>query len=129
MSIPALRVRWGEVDAQGVVFNPNYLMYADVAVTEFMRARGVIGSEESEFSELFVVDAHISFHASARFDELLDFTVKPVKIGSSSFTLEVIISRADTKMTTIRIIYVRVVHDKPTALSDAFKTNLLAKIG
>ena len=26
-----LRVRWAEVDPQGIVFNPNYLMYFDVA--------------------------------------------------------------------------------------------------
>ena len=28
-----LRVRYGECDAQGVVFNANYLMYFDVALT------------------------------------------------------------------------------------------------
>ena len=26
-----LRVRWSEVDAQGVVFNPHYLTFADIA--------------------------------------------------------------------------------------------------
>ena len=33
-----LRVRWSEVDPQGIVFNPNYLAYADIALTEYMRA-------------------------------------------------------------------------------------------
>ena len=36
-----LRVRWSEVDAQGVVFNPHYLTFADIAVTEYYRAIGM----------------------------------------------------------------------------------------
>lgn len=30
----SLRVRWAEVDPQGIVFNGNYLTYLDVATTE-----------------------------------------------------------------------------------------------
>ena len=29
-----LSVRWAEVDAQKIVFNAHYLMYADVAISE-----------------------------------------------------------------------------------------------
>ena len=36
-----LRVRWAEVDKQGVVFNAHYLLYCDVCVTEYWRAVGV----------------------------------------------------------------------------------------
>jgi acyl-CoA thioester hydrolase len=32
-----LRVRYGECDPQGIVFNPNYLAYFDVAWTELWR--------------------------------------------------------------------------------------------
>jgi len=65
MTTTAIRVRWGEVDGQGVVFNANYLMYADVAVTEFMRANGVMTHCRDEFGQTFVVDAHLIFKASA----------------------------------------------------------------
>jgi acyl-CoA thioester hydrolase len=34
-----LRVRWAEVDPQSIVFNGHYLTYADVAITEYFRAR------------------------------------------------------------------------------------------
>ena len=34
-----LRVRWSELDPQGIVFNPNYLVYFDIAVTEYMRTQ------------------------------------------------------------------------------------------
>ena len=32
-----LRVRYGECDAQGIVFNANYVAYFDVAITELWR--------------------------------------------------------------------------------------------
>ena len=32
------RVRWSEVDPQGVVFNARYLEYADIGITEYYRA-------------------------------------------------------------------------------------------
>ena len=35
-----LRVRYGECDPQGIVFNANYLLYFDVAFTEYWRDRG-----------------------------------------------------------------------------------------
>ena len=35
-----MRVRWAEVDKQGIVFNGHYLMYFDVAITEYYRALG-----------------------------------------------------------------------------------------
>ncbi|MFZ9962089.1 MAG: acyl-CoA thioesterase, partial [Burkholderiales bacterium] len=39
--VQSIRVRWAEVDAQGIVFNPHYLMYADIGVTEYYRAIGM----------------------------------------------------------------------------------------
>src|ERR1700761_2088408 len=33
-----LRIRYGECDAQGIVFNANFLAYVDVALTEIWRA-------------------------------------------------------------------------------------------
>ncbi|MGH9635377.1 MAG: acyl-CoA thioesterase, partial [Candidatus Angelobacter sp.] len=35
-----LRVRYGECDAQKVVFNARYAEYVDLATTEFLRALG-----------------------------------------------------------------------------------------
>ena len=34
------RVRYAEVDPQGIVFNSRYLEYCDAAVTEYLRAVG-----------------------------------------------------------------------------------------
>ena len=32
-----LRIRYAEVDAQGIVFNSHYLTYFDCAITEYYR--------------------------------------------------------------------------------------------
>ena len=35
------RVRFAEVDAQAVVFNPRYLEYFDIGLVEYFRAAGI----------------------------------------------------------------------------------------
>ena len=43
------RVRWAECDVQGVVFYPQYFVYFDVAMTEYMRELGFTGPVMTEF--------------------------------------------------------------------------------
>ncbi len=99
-----LRVRWGEVDAQGVVFNPNYLVFADVAGTEYMRAAGVT---IDDMGDLFVVNAHADFLGPAMFDDELDIGVGVGRIGRSSFEMRFGLFRGETPLTRIRLTYVR----------------------
>ena len=119
-----LRVRWGEVDAQGVVFNANYLMYADVAVTEFMRGNGIMDHCRDEFGHTFVVDAHVTFKGSARFDDVLDLEVRCERIGTSSYVLQVEMRRDGDVLCIADITYVRAADGKAVALSEGFKARL-----
>ena len=122
----AIRVRWGEVDAQGVVFNPNYFVYADVAATEFFRTAGVIGAAHPDLEQSYVVDAHGRFEAPARFDDLLDVRVRVPRVGRSSYGLEVEIRRADHRLTTVSLTYVRAVDGQSLPLSEGFRAILVA---
>jgi hypothetical protein len=36
-----LRVRYGEIDSQAVLFNARYLDYVDIAITEYFRGLGI----------------------------------------------------------------------------------------
>ena len=119
-----LRVRWGEVDAQGVVFNANYLMYADVAVTEFMRANGIMEHCREEFGHTFVVDAHLTFMASARFDDVLTLAVRCDRIGRSSYVLKIEMSRDGEGLCVATMTYVRAANGQSVALSEAFRARL-----
>ena len=119
-----IRVRWGEVDGQQVVFNPNYLVYADVAGTEYFRHIGADHSNIPDFLELYVVDAHLGFKAPARYDDLIDCAVEPLRIGNSSFQLRVTITRAAELLTEITLTYVRAIDSQSKPLSDAFRALL-----
>lgn len=119
-----IRVRWSEADPQGVVFNGNYLVYADAAGTEYFRHLGVIGSDIEDFLQLYVVDAHLSFKAPARADDLITCTVQPTHLGKSSFQLSVTVSRDDTELTVITLTYVRAIDGQSTPLSETFRALL-----
>jgi acyl-CoA thioester hydrolase len=84
-----LRVRWAEVDMQGVVFNGHYLTYCDVCVTEYWRALGLRYPQDflQQGSDTFVRKASIEYHAPARFDDELEVCARSARIGSSSLRL------------------------------------------
>jgi acyl-CoA thioester hydrolase len=88
-----LRVRWSEVDMQGIVFNGHYLTYFDVAFTEYWRAIGLpkFLDQAEAGEELFARKATIEYQAPARFDDLLDIGVRCCGFGRTSvrFTLEI----------------------------------------
>jgi acyl-CoA thioester hydrolase len=83
-----LRVRYGECDAQYVVFNARYGDYADIAMNEFLRALfGGLDRLVQGGMDTMVVRLAIDFHSPARFDEVLAISVQATAIGSTSFTL------------------------------------------
>jgi acyl-CoA thioester hydrolase len=104
----SLRVRWAEVDRQGIVFNGHYLLYFDVGVTEYWRAIGYPYPDEllAHGSDLFVKKASIEYHASAQYDEVLDVLVRVARIGRSSVQFLLEIHRGDAHLIDGEIIYV-----------------------
>lgn len=98
-----LRVRWAECDAQGIVFNVNYFLYFDVAMTEWLRALGLQGEMTMDF---FTVRAEADYKASARFDEMLEIGARCARLGRTSMTIEAAIFRGDELLTTGRLVYV-----------------------
>jgi acyl-CoA thioester hydrolase len=82
-----LRVRYGECDAQGVVYNPRYGEYVDLAGTEFLRAALAPRSAFDGSVEYQVVKLLIEWRAPARFDDILDISVQCTSLGTTSMTL------------------------------------------
>ena len=107
-----LRVRWAEVDRQDVVFNGNYLLYFDVAITEYWRA--LIAGREGEYGgklqawmhNIYVAEATVEYHASARFDDMLDIGVRLARLGRSSMRFVPEIYRGEEHLITGELIYV-----------------------
>ena len=82
-----LRVRYGECDQQGVVFNARYGDYVDLACTEFLNL--ALGRSEIAAGtfEMQVVKLLIEWTAPARYNDALEITVALNKLGTTSFTL------------------------------------------
>ena len=82
-----IRVRYAEVDGQGVVFNAHWLTYCDDACTRFMESLGFgAGFWIREF-DVMLVRAQLEWSAPARFDDWIDVEVAPVRLGTKSFDL------------------------------------------
>lgn len=109
MSLHQHRVRNHEVDSQGFLFNSRYLEVADVAMTEFFRSIGwPYPKLVAEGADPSVISAILSFKAPAYFDDCLDVDVQCRKVGNSSFRLDVVISRDETKLANVELVYVNV---------------------
>lgn len=82
------RVRYHECDAQGVVFNAHYLTLLDIGLTEILRATvGSITDLNARGYDTMVVDAHLSWKSSARFDDDLVLALWVRRFGNTSMTL------------------------------------------
>jgi acyl-CoA thioester hydrolase len=81
-----IRVRYGEGDQQGVVFNARYLDYGDIAVTEYWRAVGFrfVGQDVMGFH---VARAEVDFKKPIYPDEMIDLWTRTERIGNSSLTV------------------------------------------
>ena len=106
--VHTLRVRWSEVDMQGIVFNGNYLNYFDVAFTEYWRATGLpdVIAQSQAGLELFARKSVVEYHAPSRFDDLLDIGVRCAELGRSSLRFVLEIYRGDEQLISGEILYV-----------------------
>lgn len=103
-----LRVRWAEIDAQKIVFNGHYLMYFDTAVAGYWRALALPYAEamESLGGDLYVKKATLEYHASARYDDLIDVAMRCDRIGNSSMRFVGCVFRQDEPLVSGELVYV-----------------------
>jgi acyl-CoA thioester hydrolase len=97
--VHALRVRYAECDAQGVVFNAHYLAYLDLSMTELWRA--AFGSYQAMLDrglDIVVAEAQLRFRAPAHFDDELTLEVAVTHLGTTSVVSEHLIRRAEQEV-------------------------------
>ena len=83
------RIRYAEVDAQGIVFNAHYLTYFDQTMTEYMRALPYsYQAQISKGEDFHVVRAVVEFKAPVRFDEEIEVGARAAELGRSSVRFE-----------------------------------------
>jgi acyl-CoA thioester hydrolase len=104
-----LRVRYGECDLQGVVFNANWLAYFDVVITELWRELiGDYSGMVEEGADMMVAEAGIRFRGPARFDDLVEFrlTVASMSATALSTRIEAWVGNALAVEGTMRHVFV-----------------------
>jgi acyl-CoA thioester hydrolase len=123
-----MRVRYAECDAQGVVFNANYLMYFDVAMTELWRE--TIGPYEQAVAEhgadMVVAEARIRYLAPLRFDEEFELTAEVTNLGTTSMTTALTADRAGTTAAEgeLRHVFIDPASGAKAPIPDAIRTAL-----
>jgi len=83
------RVRWGDVDAAGIIFYGAYIRFFEIAETELFRAAGLPYGVMFEELDIWLPRVHLEcdFFRAARLDDLLEVSVFVGKTGSSSLRL------------------------------------------
>ena len=120
-----LRVRYVECDAQKVVFNSRYGEYVDVAINEFIRAIGVLPAFVEGGLDFQLVKQTIEWKAPARFDQVLELSIAPIRLGTTSFTVGTTfrIAGDERVIVTVETVYVlvdaRTLTQAPAARSSA----------
>ena len=105
-----LRVRYAEVDAQGIVFNSHYLTYFDCAITEYYRQinYNYISEVKKSKKDFHVIKTTIEYKKPIYFDQIIDLGAKISKIGNTSLTFDISIysNRKNTLLAEGNIIQV-----------------------
>ena len=105
------RVRYSEIDAQGVVFNAHYLTYFDTAITDYLRALPYpygLGGDKAAGTDFHLVKSTVEYRAPIRFDQEIEVGVRTGKLGRTSamFQLAIFPKGGGELLSTGEIIWV-----------------------
>jgi acyl-CoA thioester hydrolase len=105
--VHSLRVRYGECDAQGIVFNANYLSFFDVAMTELWReAVGRWDDFAASGTDMVVAEARVRYRVPARFDDVISVEAGVGRLGDTSMLVVLRILRDGELLTEGDLRYV-----------------------
>ena len=104
------RVRYSEIDGQGVVFNAHYLTYFDTAITEFFRHIGFDNQENLRRTgqDFHLVKSLVLYEKPILFDAEIEVGCRVANIGRTSitFALEIFAKGEETRYCTGEIVWV-----------------------
>jgi acyl-CoA thioester hydrolase len=103
-----LRVRFHECDPQGIVFNANFLAYADIAITELYREAFGSWSKVMDAGaiDMVVAEANVRFFQPLKFDEEIDLVASVTNLGTTSVTTVIRVERGDDSIAEVALRHV-----------------------
>ena len=130
-----MRVRYSEIDHQGVVFNAHYLTYLDVGHTEYMRSMDYDYADAVKQTgvDFHLAKATVEYRQPLYFDDEFDVGIRVARLGNSSINIVYEIYKADTDelMACGEKIDVCVILEghKPVRIPDGFRAAMEAYEG
>ena len=121
-----IRVRYAEVDGQGVVFNAHWMTYFDETCTRYVESWGFGADYWIHEFDVMLVKAVLEWQGPAGFDELVDIGVAVDRIGTKSFDVRYTAAVDDRPACVGVITYVSVTpgtHDS-TPIPDVLRAEL-----
>lgn len=90
-------VQWGDTDAAGIVFYPNYFRWFDHAALEFLRSLGwPLETLKVQFHVLApILEAGCRFHKPLRYHDVLTIETIATEVRARTFRLEHRVSRGE----------------------------------
>lgn len=84
------RIRYSEIDGQGILYNAHYLTFFDQGITEYLRALPYAYKDETERTghDFHTVKTLVEYAKPVEFDEEIDVCVKAGRIGRSSIRFD-----------------------------------------
>jgi len=93
------KIRYSDTDAQGIVFNANYLRYVDDAIVDYFDALTVNWSQMNERGyDLVLGRAEIDFRSPGRLGDVLSTGVRVESVGTSSIVFDISIVDATDRL-------------------------------
>jgi len=108
----SLRVRFSETDGHGHVFNANYLIYFEVAITEYFRHFNLLNPDyfPEQKPILYVKEVQAKYYQPILFDQEIEIYVRinELRQHSLQFTLEIFFPNNDTLLATGKLIWINI---------------------
>lgn len=84
------RIRYSEIDGQGILYNAHYLTFFDQGITEYLRALPYAYKAETARTghDFHTVKTLVEYAKPVEFDEEIDVCVKAGRIGRSSIRFD-----------------------------------------
>lgn len=94
-SVSTVRVRYAETDKMGIVYYANYLVWFEVARTDWLRATGwTYRAMEQEGFGLPVIEAHCDYKVSARYDDEIQIQTSARLVSAVRLAFDYTVVRA-----------------------------------
>jgi acyl-CoA thioester hydrolase len=91
-----VRVRYAETDRMGVVYYANYLVWFEVARTDWLRHSGwSYRAMEADGTSLPVIESHCEYRRPAHYDDELDVHTRATLLSPVRIRFDYDVTRAD----------------------------------